>query len=80
MIRNYLKPAQRSLARPSHYPAINMFGLVVGMAAFLLIMLVVQFELSFDDFHKNKDRIYRLVSVPFDGSDFNPGSAPYPYQ
>src|SRR5262249_7160919 len=52
--------------------SINIVGLAIGIAAFVLISLVIQFELSFDNFHKNADRIYRLVSVPYkEGSSFN---------
>ncbi|HZE84044.1 MAG TPA: ABC transporter permease [Puia sp.] len=72
MIDNYFKTTLRSLVRNKSYAAINIVGLAVGIAACLLIFLVVQFELSFDNFHKNKDRIYRLVSVPEkEGTGFN---------
>jgi len=63
MIKNYLKTAWRSLIRNKSYTAINVTGLAVGIAACLLIFLVVRFETSFDNFHKNKDRIYRLVTI-----------------
>src|SRR3984957_8550019 len=63
MIRNYLKTAWRSLIRNKSYTAINVTGLAVGIAACLLIFLVVHFETSFDDFHKKKDQIYRIVTV-----------------
>lgn len=62
MIRNYFKTAFRNLLRNKSYTAINIVGLAVGIAACLLIFLVIQFETSFDDFHNNKDRIYRVAS------------------
>src|SRR5580692_2394110 len=72
MTHNYLKSAFRSLIRNKTNSVINIIGLAVGIAACLLIFLIVQFELSFDNFHKNKDRIYRVVSVPYkSGIAFN---------
>lgn len=62
MIRNYLKIAFRSLLRNKSYAFINAIGLAVGIAACLLIFLIVQFELSFDNFHSKKDRIHQVVS------------------
>ncbi|GAA3978395.1 ABC transporter permease [Mucilaginibacter dorajii] len=63
MIRNYIKTAWRSLLRHQTYTAINITGLAVGIAACLLIFLVVQYETSFDTFHTKKDRIYRVTGV-----------------
>jgi putative ABC transport system permease protein len=63
MIKNYLKTAFRNLSRNKSYAFINVIGLSVGVAAALLIFLVIQFETSFDNFHKKKDTIYRVGSV-----------------
>jgi putative ABC transport system permease protein len=63
MIRNYIKTAWRSLLRHQTYTAINITGLAVGIAACLVIFLVVQYETSFDTFHTKKDRIYRVTGV-----------------
>ena len=63
MIKNYIKTAWRNLARNKSYAAINIVGLAVGIAACLLIFLVIHFETSFDNFHKKKDSIYRVVSA-----------------
>lgn len=65
MIKNYLKSAFRNLTRNKAYGATSVVGLAVGIAACLLIFLVVDFELSFDNFHKDRRRIFRVVSVPF---------------
>ena len=62
MIKNYLKTALRNLIRNKSFTFINVLGLTIGIASCLLIFLVIQFELSFDNFHKKKDRIYRVVS------------------
>ena len=61
MFRNYLMVALRSINRQKMYSVLNISGLAVGLAAFILIMLYVQNELSFDRYHHNSDRIYRLV-------------------
>ena len=63
MIRNYLKIAIRNLARQKLYSLINIIGLSIGIACFLLISLWVFDELSFDRFHLNNDRIYRVNTM-----------------
>ena len=63
MIRNYLKTAWRNLSRHKVNSVVNIAGLIVGFAAFLLIFLVIQYEQSFDDFHANKNNIYRVVRI-----------------
>jgi putative ABC transport system permease protein len=60
MLKNYLKSAMRSLARQKLYTAINVLGLAIGLAACLLIIGYVNNELSFENCHQNKDRIYRI--------------------
>src|SRR5471030_3274952 len=62
MIKNYLKTAWRNLWRNKSYVAINVAGLAIGIAACMLIFLIIQFETSFDNFHQKKDHIYRVVS------------------
>jgi putative ABC transport system permease protein len=61
MIRNYLKIAFRNLWRHRAFSFINILGLTVGMTAFFLIFLYVQFELGYDASHSKADRIYRIV-------------------
>jgi len=63
MIKNYFKIAWRNLLRNKSYAAINIAGLAIGIAACLLIFLIVHFETSFDDFHSKKDQIYRVITV-----------------
>ncbi len=62
MFKNYFKTAFRNLQRNKIYAAINITGLGVGVAACLLIFLVIQFETSFDTFHANMQRIYGIGS------------------
>lgn len=61
MFRNYLATAIRHLLRYKGYSAINVLGLAVGITSCILIMLYVQDELSYDQHHEKKERIYRLV-------------------
>ena len=65
MFKNYLTVAIRSLAKNRLYAAINIFGLAVGLASCILIVLFVRDELSYDKWLKDSDRIYR-VEVRFD--------------
>ncbi|WP_153800330.1 ABC transporter permease [Foetidibacter luteolus] len=62
MFRNYLKTAVRSLLRNKSYLLINISGLATGIAVCLAIFVVIQYELSFDEFHSKKDRIYRVLT------------------
>jgi putative ABC transport system permease protein len=77
MIKNYLKIAWRNIIRHKGYSAINVAGLGVGIAACLLIFVVIQYELSFDTFQPNYKNIYRIVTQTNhqDGIDYNPGVA-----
>lgn len=61
MIRNHIKIAFRHLWRNRTYSFINIAGLAVGLACSIMILLMIVDELSFDGFHKNKDRIGRVV-------------------
>jgi hypothetical protein len=61
MFKHFIKIAYRNLIRRKVYSFINVTGLAVGMACCLLITYYVQHELSFDRYHKNFDRIYRVT-------------------
>src|SRR5438045_2700679 len=63
MLHNYFKTAFRNLLRHKSNSIINIAGLMVGFAAFLLIFLVIQYEQSFDNFHTNGNSIYRVVRI-----------------
>jgi putative ABC transport system permease protein len=62
MLQNYLKIALRNLLRNKVYSFINILGLAIGVCACLVIFLLVSFELSFDNFHPDRERIYRITS------------------
>lgn len=61
MLKNYFKIALRNLWRNKAFSAINIFGLAIGIATCLLIMLFVQNELSYDRFNEKAGRIVRVV-------------------
>ncbi|PEN11197.1 hypothetical protein CRI94_16555 [Longibacter salinarum] len=75
MLNNYLKTAARSIRRNAGYAAINVIGLAVGIAVCLLIAVFVRYELSYDDFHENSERTYRIVS---DWGDFSVPATSWP--
>jgi len=60
MLNNYLITAVRNIRRHKLYSIINIFGLALGLSVFMLIVIFIQFEFSFDKFHKNHERIYRI--------------------
>lgn len=66
MIKNYFKIAWRNIKRQKAYSAINIVGLAIGIAACMLILQYVWFELSYENFHTNKDRIYRIQQDRYD--------------
>lgn len=71
MFQNYLKTALRIMFRQKGYSAINVIGLSLGIAATLLIVLYVADELSFDRFHADPDRTYRVTFFgKMEGNDF----------
>ncbi len=63
MFRNYLKIAVRSLMKQFSYTLINVIGLSTGVAAFLMIMLYLQFHLDFDKQIPNRERLFRVVQI-----------------
>jgi putative ABC transport system permease protein len=62
MLKNYFKIALRNVARNKVFAMINALGLAIGISACLLIYIVTSFELSFDTFHQDRNRIYRIVT------------------
>ena len=62
MLKNYIKIAWRNITRNRSHAIINVTGLAIGIAASLLIFIVVKYELSYDAFQKNYNCIYRIVT------------------
>ena len=61
MLLSYLKSAYRNLKKTKVYSLINILGLTLGMTICLLLLFYVNYEKSYDTFHKNADRIYRVT-------------------
>jgi len=62
MLINYIKTAFRNLGRRKNYTIINIAGLAAGIAICLVLFIVIRYEMSFDDYHGKKDRIYRVLT------------------
>ncbi|GAB3996443.1 ABC transporter permease [Spirosoma daeguense] len=62
MLSNYVKVAIRKLKRHKSYALINVVSLSLGIACVILIFTMVKYHLSFDTFHANQDRIYRIYT------------------
>lgn len=60
MFKNYLKIAWRNLIKRKVFTTINILGLAIGFGSSILIYLFLGYHLSFDNFHDNPDRIYRM--------------------
>ncbi len=74
MISNFFKIAWRNLVKHKTFSFINIFGLAIGLACFLLIALYVVDELSYDRYNEKADRIYRVNSdIIFGGSELKLG-------
>ena len=61
MLKNYLKIALRNFQRHKGYSFINIAGFAIGMAVCLLILIYVRQELSYDKYHKDGDRVFRIA-------------------
>ncbi|MBX2963925.1 MAG: ABC transporter permease [Cyclobacteriaceae bacterium] len=74
MFQNYFKIASRNLLKQKLYSGINIAGLTLGLTCFMIILLYVQHEFSYDRFYPNTERIYRVYQKQagnvFMGTDF----------
>lgn len=79
MFRNYIKIAFRNILRNRIFSLINIVGLSIGIACFILIMLWIKDELSYDHHHENLEQIYQVNKEYHLGDEIstNP-STPYP--
>ncbi len=62
MLKNYFIVAFRNFRHNKVFSLINILGLAIGISAALVIYLIVSYDFSFDTFHKDGDRIYRVVT------------------
>jgi putative ABC transport system permease protein len=63
MLRNYVVISFRNAVKNLGFSLIALLGLAIGLACFILILAYVRFELSYDRFHENSGRIYRVISA-----------------
>ncbi len=63
MFKNYLKIAVRNIFKNKIYSFINIAGLSIGLAGFILISILIKNELSYENFHRKENRIYRVVEI-----------------
>ena len=79
MFTSYFKTAIRSLMRHKTSSLINVVGLSIGISASLVVYLIVQYEFSFDKFHRDGDRVYRVVTkIDFAGETGRNSGVPMP--
>ncbi len=79
MVKNYIKSTFRQLIKQKTYTLINITGLAIGIASFLIIYLFITDELSYDRFNKKAKNIYRLVNIyDFEGVGEKSASSPFP--
>ncbi len=79
MLKHYLVLAWRSFRKHPGYSSINLVGLSIGLICGLLILLYVRHELSYDKFHDQADRIYRITAdAKLNDSEFSGASVGYP--
>ncbi|SEW54264.1 ABC transporter permease [Chitinophaga arvensicola] len=76
---NWFRTAWRNIRHQPLFTFINLAGLTTGFAGAMLIACLLHYHLSFDNFHKDKERIYRVVSkTTFGGDDYSQG-LPQPF-
>jgi putative ABC transport system permease protein len=79
MLRNYFTVAFRTIRKDKFYSIINVFGLMLGISSCTYIMIYIQDEISYDQFHSKGDRIYRVIEfIETEGSGERSSSAPFP--
>lgn len=60
MLKNYLLTALRNIAKSKLFSIINIAGFAMGICVVMLMLYYIQFHLSFEGFHKNSSRLYRI--------------------
>ncbi len=78
MLKNYFTIGWRNLTKHKAYAAINIIGLSLGLACSILIFTIVAYHLSFENFNKNKHRIYRVVTEVHSDNPFYSHGTPSP--
>ncbi|MCB0304786.1 MAG: ABC transporter permease, partial [Calditrichaeota bacterium] len=78
-MNSYIRFALRNMRKNKLYAIINIAGLALGIACALVIFLIIKFELSFDTYHPDAERIYRMVrtTTEYGNTDYSTG-VPHP--
>ena len=63
MLRSYIKSGRRNLIKDINYSLLNLIGLSLGLAVFIIMIMIVNHEYSFDRFHKKGERIFEVIQV-----------------
>jgi putative ABC transport system permease protein len=78
MLGNYLKVGTRNILKHKTFSLINIFGLAAAMSVCMLIIMIIADQKSYDQFHKNKDRIYRVQTIGKNGNEMKTASSALP--
>jgi len=79
MLKHYFLNAWRAIRHKKLYTAINILGLAIGLCACMVIFLIARYDLGFDGFHPDADRIYRIVGdIRFKGGETMFLNCPFP--
>lgn len=79
MLKNYFIITFRNLVKHRRYALFNILGLAIGIACFVLLVGIVEYELSFDRFHEKHKNIYRVYEeVAYEGAGRSAASTPFP--
>lgn len=79
MVKNYFRTAARHFSRHKLFSLVNIMGLAIGISACIVIYLLVSYDLNFDKFEKDNNRIYRIVAnYTFTGVPYKNAGVPYP--
>src|SRR5690606_11036449 len=70
--------AIRNLLRNKAHASLNLAGLALGISCCIVIFLILRHELSFDNFHEKRDRIYRVTTTFLGDETDEMGAAPFP--
>ena len=78
MLGNYLKVGTRNILKHKTFSLINIFGLAAAMSVCMLIIMIIADQKSYDQFHQNKDRIYRIQTIGKNGNEMRTASSALP--
>ena len=78
MLGNYLKVGLRNILKHKTFSLINIFGLAAAMSVCMLIIMIIADQRGYDQFHANKDRIYRIQTIGKNGNEMHTASSALP--